>query len=112
MFVGGGRMLMTLLAVFMSGDGVFFGLFVLTKIVMMRCLSMMVGGSVVMRGGLMMMLARRMLSHRVSFLFRFLFFADRSTCRKGVTQLSWRSDDGLFRMWFRFLPSMTPIHIS
>jgi hypothetical protein len=88
--MSGCRMFMALLAVFMSG--VFFGLFVLAQFMVMGCLSMMVGGSVVMRGGLMVMLARRILGHRVSFRFLFLHFADR-----GLTKLSWRSDDDLFR---------------
>ena len=61
MFVGGRRVLVCLLAMFMSRFGVLFRLFVLAKIMMMGRLMMMVGGRVVMSGCLMMMLTGRML---------------------------------------------------
>ena len=61
MFVGGCRVLVCLLAVFVSRFGVLFRLFVLAKIMMMGGLMMMVGGRVVMSSCLMMMLTGRML---------------------------------------------------
>lgn len=61
MFVGGRRVLVSLLAVFVSHLGVLLRLLMLAEIVMMGGLVMMVGGGVVMSGGLMMMLAGRML---------------------------------------------------
>jgi hypothetical protein len=61
MFVGSGRMLVCLLAMFVSHFGVLFRLFMLAKIMMMGGLMMVVGGRVVMSGRLMMMLAGRML---------------------------------------------------
>jgi hypothetical protein len=63
MFVGGLRVLVPVLAMFVSSLGVLFCLFVLAKIVMMGRLMMMVGGSVMMSGRLMMMLAGRMPCH-------------------------------------------------
>jgi len=61
MFVGRRRVLVCLLAMFLSRFGVLFRLFVLTKIMMMGGLMMMVGGRMVMSGCLMMMLTGRML---------------------------------------------------
>jgi hypothetical protein len=61
MFVGSGRVLVCLLAMFVSRFGVLFRLFMLAKIMMMGGLMMMMGGRVVMSGCLMMMLAGRML---------------------------------------------------
>jgi len=61
MFVGGRRVLVCLLAMFVSRFGVLFPLFMLAKIMMVGSLMMMVGGRVVMSGCLMMMLAGRML---------------------------------------------------
>jgi len=61
MFVGGRRVLVRLLAMFVSRFGVLFRLFVLAKIMMMGGLMMTVGGRVVMSGCLMMMLTGRML---------------------------------------------------
>jgi hypothetical protein len=61
MFVGGRRVLVCLLAMFVSRFGVLFCLFMLGKIMMMGGLMMMVGGGVVMSGCLMMVLAGRML---------------------------------------------------
>ncbi len=60
MLVGGRRVLLSLLAMFVSRVGVILRLFVLAKIMMMGGLMMMMGGGVVMSGGLMMMLTGRM----------------------------------------------------
>ena len=59
--MGGRRVLVCLLAMFVSRFGVLFRLFVLAKIMMMGGLMMMVRGRVVMSGCLMMMLTGRML---------------------------------------------------
>lgn len=53
-------MLVGKLAMFQSGRGVLFGLFVLAERVMMLCLMMMVRGSMVVTGRVVMMLTRRM----------------------------------------------------
>ena len=60
MFVGGRRVLVCLLAMFVSRFSIS-RLFVLAKIMMMGGLMMMVRGRVVMSGCLMMMLTGRML---------------------------------------------------
>jgi hypothetical protein len=60
--------LVALLAMFVGGSRVLFGLFVLAQIVMMGGLMMMVRGGVVVSGSLMVMLARRMLGHFGDFL--------------------------------------------
>ena len=60
MAVGRRAVLVALLAMFVRGSRVLFGLFVLAQIVMMGGLMMMMGGGVVMGSGLMMMLTGRM----------------------------------------------------
>jgi hypothetical protein len=57
MLARGGRMLVSSLAMLVGRGGVRLGLFVLTDIVMMRCLMMMMRGRVVMSSGVMMVLA-------------------------------------------------------
>jgi hypothetical protein len=49
------------LAMFVSGVGVVFRLFMLAEIVMVRSLMVMMGGGVVVGGRIVVMLARRML---------------------------------------------------
>ena len=56
MFVGGGGVLVPVLAVLVSRFGVLPGLFVLAEIVMMGRLMVVMGRGVVMSGGLVMML--------------------------------------------------------
>ena len=53
--------LVSLLAMLVSGCGVFHRLFVLAEVMMMGGLMVMMGGCVVMSGGLVMMLTCRML---------------------------------------------------
>jgi hypothetical protein len=61
MFVGSFRMFVSRFAMFVSSLGMLLRFFVLAKIVMMCGLMMMVGRGVMIRGGLMMMLAGWML---------------------------------------------------
>jgi uncharacterized membrane protein YedE/YeeE len=60
MFVSGRRMLMGELAMVFGRRGVILRVFVIAKLVMMRRLMMVVGGSVMVRGSGLMMLAGRM----------------------------------------------------
>ncbi len=61
MLMGGFRVLVRVLAMFVGRLGVFLRLFVFANIMMMSRLMVMMRGGVVMGGGLMMVLARRML---------------------------------------------------
>jgi hypothetical protein len=61
MLVGGRRMFVPGSAMFVSSLGMPFRLFMLAKLVMVRSLVVMVGGSVMKGSGLMMMLHGRML---------------------------------------------------
>ena len=61
MFVGGRRMLMGELAMVFGRGGVLLRLFVFAEFVKMGCLMMVMRGGVVVRGGGVVILARRML---------------------------------------------------